>query len=156
MREEIDVHGVCRMFIHTDRLHRKAVEKAAGQFGIHRSQHFVLMNIARMGEGVTQKALAERLEISPAALAVTLGKLEKGGFVEKKPCERDGRLNLLALTERGTKIHRLSREQFARIDNRMFNGFSEDEMRQLCAFLTRMQNNLLADSEGAGGNEVEE
>ena len=79
------VRQVCRMFIHTDRLHRKTVERFADTLGIHLSQHFVLMRTAHMGGSVPQKTLAAALQISPAALAVTLKKLQSGGFIEKTP-----------------------------------------------------------------------
>ncbi len=146
--KKMDTHAVCRAFIHTDRLHRKTVERAASAFGIHRSQHFVLMNIARMGEDARQKALAEKLEISPAALAVTLGKLEKGGYVEKRVSENDSRVNILRLTERGREIHRLSREKFDEIDRAMLQGFSDEEIACFVSFLTRMQSNLLSYADG--------
>lgn len=140
-------HAACRMFMLTDRLHRKAVEKFAAQLGIHRSQHFVLMRIAASGGCVSQKELAKKLEISPAALAVTLKKLENGGYLEKKPDEGDSRLNEIRLTEKGREIYRLSAERFSGIDRKMFSGISDVELEQFISILARMQSNLQADME---------
>ncbi len=134
--------GVCRLFIHTDRLHRKEVERFAAELGVHRSQHFVLMRIADAGGSASQKELAKRLEISPAALAVTLKKLESGGYLEKKPTENDSRLNEVMLTEKGWEVRHLSEEKFSRIDEQMFNGFTDEELETLVSFLKRMQSNL--------------
>ena len=53
-------HRACRMFMCTDRMHRKCFEKLVSQLGIHRSQHFMLMSIGR--ENISsQKELAERM-----------------------------------------------------------------------------------------------
>ena len=68
---------VCGMFMKTDRLHRKAFEGLVSRLGIHRSQHIMLMHLAK-DEGTSQKALAEHLQISDAAVAVTIKKLEAG------------------------------------------------------------------------------
>ncbi|MBE6662324.1 MAG: MarR family transcriptional regulator [Ruminococcaceae bacterium] len=138
---------VCRLFICTDRQHRKKVESFAAELGVHRSQHFVLMRIADAGGSASQKELAERLEISPAALAVTLKKLESGGYLEKKPTESDSRHNDVSLTEKGWDVRRVSEEKFARIDAQMFDGFSDAELETLIGFLERMQRNLRADDE---------
>lgn len=137
--------GVCRLFIHTDRLHRKEVERFAAELGVHRSQHFVLMRIADAGGSASQKELAKRLEISPAALAVTLKKLESGGYLEKKPTENDSRLNEVMLTDKGWEVRHLSEEKFSRIDEQMFNGFTDGELETLVSFLKRMQSNLRAE-----------
>lgn len=137
--------GVCRLFIHTDRLHRKEVERFAAELGVHRSQHFVLMRIADAGGSASQKELAKRLEISPAALAVTLKKLESGGYLEKKPTENDSRLNEVMLTDKGWEVRHLSEEKFSRIDEQMFNGFTDEELETLVSFLKRMQSNLRAE-----------
>ncbi len=141
------LRDVCRLFIHTDRLHRKKVEHFSEEIGVHRSQHFVLMRIADMGGVASQKELAMRLEISPAALAVTLRKLESGGYLEKQPTKEDGRLNEVTLTERGWQVRELSRETFSAIDAQMFEGFSDGELDVLVGFLERMQKNLRAEDE---------
>lgn len=142
------VRQVCRMFIHTDRLHRKTVERFADTLGIHRSQHFVLMRTAHMGGSVPQKTLAAALQISPAALAVTLKKLQSGGFIEKTPTEGDGRGNTVTLTDKGREIIRISEQKFSGIDERMMDGFSDGELATLLGFLERMQNNLKKDETG--------
>ncbi len=136
------IRQVCRMFIHTDRLHRKQVERFADTLGVHRSQHFVLMRTAHMGGSVAQKTLASELEISPAALAVTLKKLQNGGFIEKTPTEDDQRENTVTLTEKGKEIIRVSEQKFSGIDAKMMEGFSDEELLTLLGFLERMQENL--------------
>lgn len=139
------LRDACRLFIHTDRLHRKEVERFAAELGVHRSQHFVLMRIADTGGCASQKELAERLEISPAALAVTLRKLEDGGYLSRNPSQNDFRTNEVALTEKGWEVRRLSKEKFSKIDEQMFDGFSDEELAAFVGFLERMQENLRTD-----------
>ena len=144
-REQL--RDVCRLFIRTDRMHRKRVERFSEEIGVHRSQHFVLMRIADMGGTASQKELAKCLEISPAALTVTVRKLECGGYLEKKPTEGDGRANVVTLTERGWQVRELSMERFSAIDAQMLDGFSDGELGVLVGFLERMQKNLRAENE---------
>lgn len=132
----------CRLFIHTDRLHWKAIERNVADLGIHRSQHFVLMRIARVGDGASQKAIADDMEISPAALAVTLKKLEAGGYIVRKTSKEDSRFNRVSLTDKGREIIRVSEEIFARVDEETFRGLSPEEISLFISCLEKMQENL--------------
>lgn len=54
--------------------------------------------------GITQKELAERLEITPASVSVAMRHLVKMGLVERHPSETDGRIMNLFLGPRGQKM----------------------------------------------------
>lgn len=140
-----------RCIFATHRLHHALCEHLLRQFDLHRSQHHMLMYLSGQEQIPSQKQIADHFEISPAAVAVTLKKLESNGFVERVTSKTDNRFNEIRITEKGRDVVRKSAEYFAYIDSATFQGFSEEEMLMLNSYLSRTAQNLkntldLADS----------
>ena len=129
------------MFIKTDRLHRKAFEALVKGLGIHRSQHRMLMHLAKY-EGMSQTELAAHLEISTAAVAVSIRKLEAGGYIEKRTDENDSRYNEIKITDKGREIVSLSEKQFSAVDGAMLCGIDGEMLECFIECLEIMQKNL--------------
>ena len=104
-----------------------------------------------LGKGTS---LAEKLEISPAAVAVSLKKLEKTGYISRQCDSRDNRVNQIVITEKGQDMIRRSVEYFREIDENMLKGFSEQEIQELNGLLTRMQQNGEAYYQNLNSSEV--
>ena len=81
------------------------------------------------------------MEISPAAVTVSLKKLEKSGFISRQCQENDNRVNQVVITEKGWKIIDLSTQYFKEMENAFLSDFSEEELKQLQSFLERMIKN---------------
>ena len=131
-------------FISADILHRKVIEQWASDAGMHRSGHRMLMYLTKCEATPTQKDLAKHFDISPAAVAVTLKKLESDGYIERGKCgERtDSRFNEIKITERGRDAVSQSRKYFQHVDFEAFKNFSEEELELFTSLLERMQENL--------------
>ena len=125
------------------REHRKTVEKKVCSLGIHPSQHHFLMHIAKNGS-CTQNSIAEAMEISAATVAVSLKKLEKGGYIEKQISRSDGRSNVIGLTKKGEDVVEKSKTMFEEVDQAMFASITEQEQEQLHNYMERIINNLKA------------
>ena len=123
------------------REHRKTVEKKICSLGIHPSQHHVLMHLAMNG-ACTQNQIAEAVEVSAAAMAVSLKKLEKGGYIEKRISEFDGRSNFIALTAKGEEVVQQSKLMFEEVDKKMFEALTEEQQNQLHEYMEQITNNL--------------
>lgn len=123
------------------REHRKTVEKRICSLGIHPSQHHFLMHIAKHG-ACTQNHIAEAMEVSAAAVAVSLKKLEKGGYIEKKNSLEDGRSNVIVLTAKGEDVVEKSRLMFDEVDGKMFDSLTEEQQIQLHSMMEQITNNL--------------
>jgi len=123
------------------REHRKTVEKRICSLGIHPSQHHFLMYIAKNG-ACTQNSIAEAMEVSAATVAVSLKKLEKGGYIEKQISQSDSRSNLIALTDKGVDVVEQSKEMFEQVDRGMFASITEEEQQQFHNFMERVISNL--------------
>lgn len=131
-------------FIATDKMHRRAIEKWATDAGMHHSQHRMLMYLSRCDGTPSQKDLAIHFDISPAAVAGTLKKLEADGYIERGKCSErsDSRFNEIRITDRGREATAQSRKYFRHIDMTALRDFSEEELDAFISFLTRIQNNL--------------
>ena len=127
--------------ITTLKYHRQSVERLREKIGFGRTAHRMLMTIAD-NPACSQTDLAESLEISTAAVATTLKKLETDGYILRTANPSDSRFNITELTERGKHIVTATRKVFDENDNAMFAGFSEEELIELGGFLSRMQQNI--------------
>ena len=125
-----------------DHEHRRVIMQLVQQCtGISHSQHLLLMVLAS-GEFSSQKEIANRLNISPAAVTMALKKLEAEGFITKNTNPNDTRFNFVNLTEKGENVVRFSQQLFQNIDHELFYGFSEEDLKQLGTYLTRILDNL--------------
>ena len=128
--------------IQVDRLHRSIFEKMHSAFGIHRSQHRLLMYISRRDVCPSQKDIAEHFGISSAAVAVSLKKLEESGYISRESLEKDNRYNSIVLTDKGKELVEKSEEFFTRSDFAMFENFTEDDYKNLMECLEKMNQGL--------------
>lgn len=141
MKENFDRERARNTFykmIQVDRLHRCIFEKMHSAFGIHRSQHRLLMYISGMDVCPSQKEIAEHFGISGAAVAVSLKKLEDSGYISRESFENDNRFNTISLTEKGKKLVDKSHDIFDRSDFAMFKDFTETDYENLSACLEKM------------------
>ncbi len=141
-KNEPAFNSVCSLFRQTDRMHRNLFEKATAKaFGIHRSQHMVLMCISQNNQ-VSQNEIAQLMKISPAAASVTVKKLEFGDYIERRTGNNDSRKNIVVLTEKGKTVVDKTHKIFCEIDNKMIEGVSQRELEIFGTCLERMQKNL--------------
>lgn len=131
-------------FICADILHRRVIEQWATDAGMHRSQHRMLMRLTKCESTPSQKDLAKYFDISSAAVAVTLKKLESDGYIERGKCasRSDSRFNEIRITEQGRSAAMESRKYFQHVDHEAFKGFSDEELETFTSLLERMQENL--------------
>ena len=127
---------------HMLRVHHAVCDSRVKALGIHPSQHMLLMHLSEREEIASQKELAEHMHISPAALAVSLGKLEMGGYIEKETSESDSRVNTLTITEKGRALVHKSKSIFDEIDTVTFQGISDEELSRFIQTLKAMHTNL--------------
>ena len=132
--------------IHTMRLHHRIVERRIDGLGVHHSQHRMLMKLSRMGQGASQKDIANAMDVSPACVARMLKALNAADLVEKAEGV-DGRSNAISVTPRGSRLVQDSVAVFRQIDARMFEGVTDAELKNLNAVLRHIQDNLI-DMEG--------
>lgn len=103
---------IVHVFIHVLHMHRAAAEKMSEDIGLFHSQHMMLKYLIHLPYEPNQKQIADALEISPAAVAVTLKKLESAGYISRKTLDGDNRCNRIILTEQGKTFLSFREESF--------------------------------------------
>lgn len=136
-------HSLIDKYIWTAKRHRNVIERRLTDTGVYRRQHQILMFLSD-NPNISQKELADSQKISTATVAVSLKKLEKGGYIRREVDEKDNRYNQICITEKGKRVIEESAEIFREVEDAMLEGFSADECRVLEDFINRMYANLSA------------
>lgn len=127
--------------IKISKLHRNMIDLRVKELGIHQTQHRILMHLARDAVLPSQKELADRLDITPAAVTVALRKIEQDGYVARA-LGHDARYNELKITEKGRDLVNRTRELFSAADAAVFEGFSDEELDAYISCLKKIQANI--------------
>ena len=151
MQESSLMHAV-EMMIRTNHMHRAMIDSGVRSLGIHRTQHRILMHLARQGRLPSQKDLAEHLEITPAAVTCALRKIEQDGYVERT-IGHDNRYNELCITEKGKALVAQTREMFCEADSAIFKNFSDEELKLFIQCMEKLQANIRKQCERKEKNE---
>lgn len=138
-----------RKIIHTqmrlNALHRYNIHKAISGTGVFMGQPRMLELLAEK-ESFTQKEISDRLNVSPASVAVSVKRLQKAGLLTKTADENDLRLNHISISKKGREIGISIRHECDKIDAQMFKGFSDEEILLYESFINRLSENLSADN----------
>lgn len=93
-------------------------------------------------KGISQKEMAEILGVKPATVNVTVKRLEKSGFIEKKLDETNKRISRLYLTEQGEKTCLAVKEIMKDLNEKSFDILSIEEKTSLKNILKKVNDNL--------------
>jgi len=132
---------IMRQLIFVNKKHWKIMQKFLDATGVYQAQHHLLMMLERM-QFVSQKEIAKTMEVSTATIAVSLKKLESGGYIKKVIDESDNRLNQITITEKGARVVEESKMIFDSTDRESFRGFTDEELDQLSYLLKKLDTNL--------------
>ncbi|BCY16718.1 MarR family transcriptional regulator [Leptolinea sp. HRD-7] len=126
------------------RLQATRADRYMDQIGLFRGQG-MLLKFLDHHDGLTHSEIAERLEISPAAVTKVIKRLEEQKYLKRQPDPKDERVSRVFIQPAGKKVADDIRNLFIKLDDCMFEGFSEAELEMLYSFLVRMQANLQQD-----------
>jgi DNA-binding MarR family transcriptional regulator len=125
------------------RLWVRHFESHAGEIGMTLNQARALVLLSR-NEGCTQARLAEVCEIDPMTLVRVLDRMEKDGFLERRPDPSDRRVYRLFLKPASDPLLAEINRIADRARGEALAGISSDERKQLMGLLERVHANLLA------------
>jgi len=106
---------------------------------------FDLLATLRFSDGVTQQELAERLLVTKGNVCGLIDRLEKLGWVERRPDDHDGRVNRLHLTSRGRRKVEAVLPQHDAVVLRMMQGVSPDQVHALQSVLDQVERQATSD-----------
>lgn len=109
--------------------------------GLYRGQQFVLCALWNK-EGITHSELADRLGVHPTTVTNAVKRMERSGFVERRPDPRDDRVSRVYLTDAGRGIRGAVERVWAELEEETLDGFSDEERQTLARLLDRIRENL--------------
>lgn len=127
------------------RLLRVDADKRARAHGMTRAQWGILIWLERQ-PGITQKELAEFLEVEPITVARLIDRLEGRGMVERRPDPRDRRIWRLHLLLPAHLVLREISQQRSEMAAMATHGVAEDSLTIMIEALARMKATLTRDS----------
>lgn len=122
-------------------LRRIELNKICAEAGLYPGQIHILEFI-RIKNGCTQKEIADALGVTPASIATSTKRLQKAGLVEKQADKDNLRNNMLSVTEKGLVLAEKCHEGFDQLDNKLYSGFSEEDLTKLKGYLDRLIYNI--------------
>ena len=124
------------------RLRRRVVDRALKPLGVTRSQWWVLAFLSR-SDGMSQGALADELDLGKVALGQLIDRLEKTGFVSRRPDEDDRRVKRIYLTRRSHALIAEIRDNVSVTEKEILEKIDEADLKATVRALRGMKENLL-------------
>lgn len=132
------IHDVARLL-------RVDADKRARAHGMTRAQWAILIWLERQA-GLSQKELAEILEVEPISVARLIDRLEARGMVERRPDPRDRRIWRLHLRPPALAVLGEIDEQRAEITRMLTQGIDDEALHSTTDTLLRMKEGLSAEA----------
>ncbi len=126
------------MHLMGDRIRKNGDENPIGQ----RSCRLLLMELARRG-GRTQLDLVHATHLKAPTISVALQKLEKDGYVSRRPDEYDLRATRVFLTEKGRELDNKMKKRIREEEYLAMKNLTESEKDTLLRLLTKIKSNLI-------------
>lgn len=98
--------------------------------GLTRGQPKMLRFLGK-NDGCRQKDIADRFYLRAASVSGILDTLEKDGLIERRRNPHSRRETLIFLTELGKKKLSQVEKFYGELDDEVFDGFSEEEFKNL-------------------------
>ncbi len=122
------VDGFGQALAETARAWRSRLDQRLEPLGLSQAKWRTVLNVARAGEGVTQKTLAERMGVEGPTLVGLLDRLARDGWVERRACSEDRRIRQVYLTSQAREALKEIESVAARLRRDLFAGLEEEEL----------------------------
>lgn len=93
-------------------------------------------------EGITQKELARKHFVKPSTVTGMLAKLEANHYVYRIPDPIDKRIQRVYLTPEGRNLAERGEAIMAGLTQKMFDGFSDEELQIYLRLTNKIRDNL--------------
>ncbi|MGM5068802.1 MarR family winged helix-turn-helix transcriptional regulator [Rhodococcus qingshengii] len=130
--------------IRVARLHRAVAGRVLRRVGLHPSQEITLLHL---WDGGPQRLtdLATLLDSDAATVTRTITRLERGGYVRRVPSETDKRVMIVEATTASRALREEVMHACREIDQRISDGFNEQDRAATLTLLERIEQNLEQD-----------
>ncbi len=123
------------------RMHHHRAHEIFSEVGLYRGQPPVLFALWER-DGQTLGELARAARVTPATMTRMIQRMEKSGFVIRKPDPVDQRVSRVHVTRAGRAVRGKLEKGWVRMEADCFAGFDETDQATLRALLLRVRDNL--------------
>jgi DNA-binding MarR family transcriptional regulator len=141
MTEPVEAESLDSLFAQACRLKHARIHTLLEALGLYRGQPSVLQALWEQ-EGLMHTDLARRLQVQPATITKMLQRMEKAGFVERRPDPDDQRVSRVYLTEAGQAVRADVQQVWRQLEEEAFAGFTLEERVLLRRFFLQIRENL--------------
>ncbi len=99
---------------------------------------FRVLNLIDAGEGRSQQAIGEAIQVPPSRMVALVDELERRGLVERRPHPTDRRVRALYLTAKGRKTLVRGREIASAHEKDMTRGMAAADRKRLLQLLQKI------------------
>lgn len=114
--------------------------------GLFAGQHHIIMMLEREG-CATVSQIADEMRTTAATVSVSIKRLEKAGFVEKRPDESDGRITKIFLTSKALAVTKRIKQKMDNAEETLTSGLTQEEKYILSDLLDKMIDNIIQKKE---------
>lgn len=125
-------------------MHRAFHREGQKNGGLYHGQGSLLLLILQ-NEGVSQRDLAEQLDVRPSSMTEMLSRLEQSDLIKKKQDEKDQRIMRISLTEKGREAAQKIEESKDSFIESFFIGLTEEDQQQLLVLTQKLCKKLEKD-----------
>ena len=124
------------------RILRNNFDREVAGLHVTRSQ-WAMIAVVATRPGATQRVIAEALEMSEASAGRLIDRLCAEGLLERRDRDDDRRARAVHVTEKAEPLLAQLATIARHAEERMFRGFSEDELDRLQDYVDRIYANVL-------------
>ncbi len=111
-------------------------------YDFSRGEFPLLFKLIKKGDGKTQTEICEMLYVSKSTTSKMIDSLAEKGYLRKERDQEDRRATRIFLTERKDEVEDIIEEIDEKAEKEMLKGFTEEEEKELKAYLEKILDNL--------------
>jgi DNA-binding MarR family transcriptional regulator len=105
-------------------------------------QQGLILKFLLTEDGITQKELTLRLQITSSSCGALLAKLEQGRYIERRPDERDKRGFCVFITDSGRELGQMYLKKSVVVLEEWASDLTEQEKERLYQLLVKLRDGL--------------
>jgi MarR family transcriptional regulator for hemolysin len=121
---------------------RLLIDKQLKHLGIGQAGWMTIAMIAKSGEPMSQRALADLVGVEGPSMVSMLDRLEREGLVTRAPSPTDRRVKLVHLTEAGTTLYQQVREQAQAVRTALLGDIDPDQLKAATELLELLRTRI--------------
>ena len=120
---------------------RQELDRRLKPLGLTRAKWLALIFISR-SDGISQRVLAEKMEIGEPATVALIDRLEKDEFIVRNPVPGDRRSRSLALTRPGKRLISKIEVVVEALREELMTGFSTTQLKTTSKVLAQIRERI--------------